>query len=329
MAHFPEYKSIFNYAIDALDNAPISRRALIDEICRAYGLTDSELVDSTASGNLLALRSKSGTVINDMEAKGIISRGEDGLYRKSTDKAVAIRIEKCEERIIYLVTEKPRSRNELRTLLADEFGTLNTATERDDNRLYTYMGQILKRLVDDGSFDYDGSKYSVAPERRASIKNKEKVLRLKAEFLSRIHARGGEFFEHYFLNLAVKYLILMGKTVTESYVTGGSADGGIDGVIKTVDSLGFRETVMIQMKNRNDIINETDVRGFWGAVCAKQGSRGIFATTSDFHPAARELLYSIDDCVGVNGDKIFSMACDTSYGIKRDGDVLVIDNELI
>ena len=44
---------------------------------------------------------------------------------------------------------------------------------------------------------------------------------------------------------------------------------------------------------------------------------------------AKKLLDSIDNCVGVNGDKIFSMAIDTSYGIKRDGMKLIIDNTVM
>ena len=103
-------------------------------------------------------------------------------------------------------------------------------------------------------------------------------------------------------------------------VTAGSDDGGIDGIVKTVDSLGFRETIMIQTKNRSDIASETDVRGFYGAVCAKRGTRGIFATSSEFHPSARAFLDGLDDCVGVDGRRIFSMAADTEYGIiKADG----------
>ena len=100
-------------------------------------------------------------------------------------------------------------------------------------------------------------------------------------------------------------------------------------MVRTADSLGFRETIMIQTKNRSDTISETDVRSFYGAVCAKQGSRGIFATISNFHPGAQRLLNSLDDCVGVDGDKIFAMACDTSYGIKREGEKLIIDREII
>ena len=144
-----------------------------------------------------------------------------------------------------------------------------------------------------------------------------------------MHSRGGEFFEIYFLNLLKRYLARIGKNIIDSYVTGGSDDGGIDGVVHTADSLGFRETIMIQTKNRTDIISETDVRSFYGAVCAKRGSRGIFATISTFHPMAQKLLDSLDDCVGVDGNRIFAMACDTSYGIKREGEKLIIDREII
>ena len=43
-----------------------------------------------------------------------------------------------------------------------------------------------------------------------------------------------EFFEEYFMNLLKKYYELEGKTVVESYVTGGSDDGGIDGIARVV-----------------------------------------------------------------------------------------------
>ena len=126
-----------------------------------------------------------------------------------------------------------------------------------------------------------------------------------------------------------KYMKKHNKTVIKSYVTGGSDDGGIDGVIETVDLLGFRETTMVQMKNRAENSSETDVRGFYGAVCAKQGSRGIFATTAGFHSSALSLLDSIPNCVGVDGDKIFSMAIETGYGIKKTAGELSLDEKII
>ena len=264
-----------------------------------------------------------------MESKKIIGRESSGLYYRKEERAIAIRIEECEQILIELIESSARTRQEIKDELTAYFGTDTTTTVSDDNKLFTFIGQILKRLTSDGVLIYDGSKYSIAPEKSAYVKDRQEMLTLKATFLSRLHARGGEYFEHYFMNLIARYYILHGKTVIESKVQGGSDDGGIDGIIKTQDVLGFREVIMVQTKNRSDVSNETDIRSFYGAVCARQGSRGIFATTSGFHPMAEKFLNGIDNCVGVNGEKIFAMAVETEYGIKRDGDRLVIDRDLI
>lgn len=329
MPRIADYGKIFNLLIISAEDTPKTRRELIDAVTSQYGSPSKKENENEFPGEITALKGRIGTVLSDMEHKGILGKNPDGTYRKTEENLIVIRIQQCEEEIFELVSRAPRTRAEIRDALVQLFGTDTTESVKDDNRLFTYIGQVLKKMTDEGLFIYRDSKYSIAPERTASIKNHTEVLSLKREFITRVHSRGGEFFEYYFLNLLTKYLVRMGKTVTEGYVTGGSDDGGIDGVVKTVDSLGFRELIMVQMKNRNDTMTEKDVRGFYGAVCAKQGSRGIFATTSDFHPMATKLLDSIDNCVGVNGDKIFSMACDTSYGIKRDGDRLIIDGEII
>lgn len=328
MAYIPEYRSIYKYALDTLESGELTRRELIDGIINSFKLTEQELADDSVNGRYNVLKSLAGNVINDMEKKGVISLS-DGIYKKVEDRIIAIRVDECEREILELIKAAPRTRTEIKDSLVDFFRTDTTPSVKDDNRLFTYIGQILKKLVNEDAVLWDGSVYSVAPEKIAAIKSRSEIISLKAAFLKRVHSNGGEFFEHYFVNLISRYLTRTGKTVTESHVTGGSADGGIDGIVKTVDTLGFRETVMIQMKNRIVTATETDVRGFYGAVCAKQGSRGIYAIISDFHPMARKFLDSIDNCVGVDGDKIFSMACDTSYGIIREGDKLKIDTEII
>lgn len=329
MKNIQEYRKIYRAILDALEKSPLDRAELIKAAIDAFGLTKNELADKRTNGRLNVLRSMCGTVINEMHSRSIISRDAENLYHKNTDKPVAIRMERCEEEIIRLLGESPKTKNQIRDILVEFFGTDGTATQKDDNQLFTYIGQILKRLVSEKLVSYDGSIYRISPARAAEVQNRQDVLSLKSDFLALIHSKGGEFFEHYFMNLLERYLIRCGKTVVESYVTGGSADGGIDGIAKTVDSLGFKETIMVQTKNRNEITNETDVRSFYGAVCAAQGSRGIYAINSDFHPMAKKLLDSIDNCVGVNGDKIFSMAIDTSYGIKRDGNKLIIDADVM
>lgn len=328
MKNIQDYRKIYNYILDLLEESPLERATLINRVLASFALTKSELDNTDTNGRKNILRSMCGTVINEMHNRSIISRDKELRYHKNTEKPVAIRLEECEEEIFTLLRQKPRTRREIKEILIRTFGTDETATAKDDNKLFTYIGQILKHVTAEGLVENDGSLYRIAPARSAEIKNRQEVLKLKSEFLLKLHSKGGEFFEHYFMNLLAKYLIRCGKTVTESFVTGGSADGGIDGIAKTVDALGFKETIMVQTKNRNSITNETDVRGFYGAVCAAQGTRGIYAITSDFHPAAKAFLDTIDNCVGINGERIFTMAADTSYGIIRRNGVLTIDAEV-
>ena len=329
MADIKEYRNIYKYVLDSLERGKLSRRELIFSVIDAFCLTDAERLDDSMNGRLNVLRSRIGLVITEMEAKGVIAKEPSGLYYKTEEREIAIRIEECEREILDILRAESKTKYQIKDSLITFFGTDTTPSVRDDNKLFTYMGQILKRLVGEGILDFDGSVYSISPEKSAHIKDRRELLLLKTAFLKKLHSKGGEFFEHYFMNLIAKYLALRGKNVIESHVTGGSDDGGIDGIVRTVDSLGFREIIMVQTKNRTDISTETDIRGFYGAVCAKQGSRGIFATTSDFHPMATRFLDSIDNCVGVNGDKIFAMATETEYGIKKDGTKLLIDNEII
>ena len=154
-----------------------------------------------------------------MEKKGIVAENEYGLCVRTEEQMVAIGIEECEAEIIRLVSESAKTKQQIKDALVTHFNTASTKTLRDDNRLFTYIGQILKRLVAEDVLEYDGTLYTVMPERSAYINDRKAMLEFKASFLSRIHSRGGEFFEHYFLNLLKKYLIHCGKTVTEAYVT--------------------------------------------------------------------------------------------------------------
>ena len=110
---------------------------------------------------------------------------------------------------------------------------------------------------------------------------------------------------------------------------GGSDDGGIDGMIHTTDDLGYRETILMQMKNRHAVMTAKDVREFYGAVCAENGSRGIFITLSSFHPEAQKLLDKVDNLTGVNGDKLFEIAKRCRLGLVEKDGRLCIDEELL
>lgn len=316
------HKRIYRMIIDEIERGTAARGEIIDntvgKIC----------TDSACPADRSRLRGEVGAVITEMQENGVISVAKDNLVLNTT-RPVALRAENCEREIINLLRSGPLTRAAIRSRLERFFGTDRTATQKDDQTLYSLIGQVLKRLVTLGVIKLSEGRYEIAPEKMARVDDIASILALKADFITRLHSKGGEFFEHYIVTLISKFLSKNGKTVTEAFTTGGTTDGGIDGIIRTVDALGFREEIMIQAKNRNELAVETSVRSFYGAVCAAQGSRGIYATTSDFHSSASAFLDGIDNCVGINGEKIFEMAIECQYGVRKRHGKYTIDGKIL
>lgn len=329
MTRTEEYRQSYNAILDALDNAPIGRRELLELAVRSFGLSSSELSDDATGCRRRELIAKLGAVLNAMTERRIVLCDKNGKYRRNVDKPVAVRIESCEEEILRMLEASPMTRAKIRERLIKTFRTDETASDKDDSKLMSFTGQILKRLVEERMLKFDGRVYSVAEGMRARLGSRRGLVALRGEYLSLLHMKGGEFFEHYFMTLLGKFLTLSGVKVLESRATGGAEDGGIDGICKTVDCLGFRETILVQTKNRSDFSTETDVRGFWGAVCAMGGSRGIFATSSDFHPMAEKFCDGIDNCTFIDGERLFDMARKASYGITEKDGVLTVDRSIL
>ena len=129
---------------------------------------------------------------------------------------------------------------------------------------------------------------------------------------------GGKFFESFVANLLEKYFTLSGKIVVYCDITGGSNDGGIDIILETVDYLGFGEKIVAQTKCRDRAhVTEKEVREFYGAMNAIGASRVIYVTTTYFHESAEYFLDSVNDLVGIDGEKLFELVKKTNYGINQ------------
>lgn len=167
---------------------------------------------------------------------------------------------------------------------------------------------------------------------------------LKAEFLKRLRALGGDYFEYYSVYLLERYSLRNGRRLEGMRVSGGERDGGIDGEITLTDKFGFRETIYIQAKNWDPskgkeelwVIGETLLQQFIGAVACRQAkegsrhSRGIFVTTSRFTLEARELLETMADrFIGYDGDDVFEAAKECSFGLKEKDGEWTLDEELL
>ncbi len=311
------------------------RRKQLIEACAAQLQLDSS--DESPDSVFTRTKNRIGTILTALIHAGYITESEAGYLRlQELPRPHFSAFEVREFILACLAGGKTAGKQELFQHAEKQFGVNATQSRDDNNALRSTLGQELTALQNEGSIKKLSRGYRLASEDKYPATELGGFLReaahggdLKHCFLEAIHTKGGEWFEAYSVNLLRAYYQMTGKQVDAGAVTGGSNDGGIDGIIHTTDDLGYRETILMQMKNRHAVMTAKDVREFYGAVCAEQGSRGIFITLSSFHPEAQKFIDKVDNLTGMDGDKLFEIAAKCHVGLLEQGGKLCIDEALL
>lgn len=294
-----------------------TRNELLEGAVARMGLTERQMQSHDAAGKYHTMRSYVGNRVDEMARGGALCR-RDGRYMLTRDGLAIVEEGRCETQLRALLSKATYSKAELFDALDRHFGADLTSSSRDNAMVHSIAGSILARMVRDGEVSAGADGYALCSPAWEHPNRPMEAESFKTVFLARLHRMGGPFFERFLCNLLEKYYTVTGRTVLVCEVTGGSNDGGIDVVVDTRDGLGFFEHVMVQAKCRERThVTEKEVREFYGALTALSGSRGIYATTSTFHEGAQRLLDSLDNCVGLDGDKLFALADMVSYGIVK------------
>lgn len=119
----------------------------------------------------------------------------------------------------------------------------------------------------------------------------------------------------YFESIVLDLLHRMGYGATRSDLVrvGGTADGGIDGVI-ALDRLGL-EKVYVQAKRWQNTVGRPEIQAFYGALAGQRAKKGVFITTSAFTAQAIEFARSVDGIVLVDGVKLAGLMIDHQVGV--------------
>ena len=293
-----------------------TRREVLDGAILHFGLSKEELEGKNQSGRYGTARSYLGATLTELVRLGDVGRGGRG-YLIEKEEAVLIREDETERKIRATLSNRALTKGELTRQLESIFGTKETKSTDDDVALVEMLEKILARLMAEGEVVKEGNRYVLVP--KPTCESCPKSLdEFKLAFFELLSARGGPAFERYIAGLLEKYFLMTGKEVLFSEALGGSDDGGIDVRIDVVDSFGFVDHILAQTKCRRKMhVTEKEVREFYGALCARGGSHGMYITTSTFHPGAQNFLDSLDHVVGVDGEKIFALAMQTRYGIRQ------------
>ena len=296
-----------------------TKKDIIEGALSCYGLTQKEIENTSPRSKGGLVRSYLATAFNDLLNKSDIKRHGDG-YILAKEELVIVREDQCEAQILKMLHTKPYKKSDIYIELDKHFGTDLTASTKDDNSLHALAGNVLVNLLESNRIELVGGKYQ--EKTYISIdENDNKPLpedEFKAKLYKRLWHMGGKNFESFCASVLEKYFSMTGQFVIFCDITGGSDDGGIDIVLETIDGLGFYEKIMVQTKCRDRAqINEKEIREFYGALNALGGSRGLYITTTNYHYGAKKLLDSIDNCVGIDGDKLFELIKKTEYGICK------------
>ena len=137
---------------------------------------------------------------------------------------------------------------------------------------------------------------------------------LATELLQKIKNNTPAFFEE----LVIDLLVAMGyggSREDAGEAVGRSGDGGIDGIIKA-DPLGLN-VVYIQAKRWEGKVGAPPVRDFVGALDGEGVQEGIFITTSDFNPAAKEFAErSSKRVILINGSELARYMINHNVGVS-------------
>jgi len=140
---------------------------------------------------------------------------------------------------------------------------------------------------------------------------------LAQELLERIKNNSPKFFE----SLVVDLLVAMGyggSRKDAGQAIGQVGDGGIDGIIKE-DKLGL-DAIYLQAKRWEGTVGGPVVQGFAGALIGKKARKGVFITTSNFSPQAKNFVNGTENLkiILIDGEQLAQLMIDYDVGVTEE-----------
>jgi restriction system protein len=132
-----------------------------------------------------------------------------------------------------------------------------------------------------------------------------------AELLDALSRVSPSFFEAIVLDLLHK--MGYGASREDLQRVGGSADGGIDGII-SLDKLGL-EKVYVQAKRWQQSVGRPEVQAFYGALAGQRANKGVFIATSSYTPQALEFARSVERIVLIDGSRLAQLMIEHEVGV--------------
>lgn len=256
----PDYQTLMLPVLQEAADGEISTRDVIEKLAEKYRLSEEEREQLLPSG-------KQRTFDNRVNwAKGYLKQAGLARYTK---------------RGFYVVTDEGQK-------------VLAQSPDRIDNQFLKQFDAFLEFQSRKGTQSTDSQNDSVGevqddatPDEILRSAHSKINASLASDLLDRVREASPQFFEH----LIIELLLAMGYGGTSedaARALGQSGDNGVDGVVDQ-DPLGV-DQIYVQAKRyaEGNNIGAGDIRDFFGALNLKKAQKGLFFTTSDFSPSAKQ-----------------------------------------
>ncbi len=244
-------------------DAPQSHAQIRDKVAAALDVSDDERHVMLPSGTQELFANRVAWAVTHLAQAGLLDRPQRGRYVLS-------------DRGKKILTEH-RKRVDMTVLMAfPEYQEFRA--RKNDN----------KEAAGDGSALSD--EFSPTEAIGRIVLESEAIL--AADLLDRIVAQPPIFLEKIALDLLARMGFGGKETLLEH--TGGTGDGGLDGIIRQ-DALGL-DLIGLQAKRYGkdkQPVQRPEIQAFVGALQGKQASRGVFVTTGRFSSGARRFAETV------------------------------------
>ncbi|MCY3879364.1 MAG: restriction endonuclease [Rhodobacteraceae bacterium] len=287
----PDFESLMLPTLKAFagrNETPIS--AIRAQVANSQGLSNDDVLELLPSGRQKVFVNRVSWAVIYLERAGLLQRIKRGVYQLTQDGN-------------QLLSDKPQR-------IDQEFLGNYPAFQEWKQKSGAGPSSGKKTVLQ------QNNDLSVTPDEALEQNVQQLRQELENEVLGRVRAESPAFLEQLILDLLIKMGYGSGDA-ERGRVTGRSGDGGIDGTIRE-DALGLDE-VYLQAKNyhKNNIVGESALRNFAGAIDAAGTTKGVFVTTSHFTPAARKYVEkSPKRIVLIDGKELARLMFDHGVGVR-------------
>lgn len=265
------------------DDKEHTMKEVEEALAAKFNLSESQLSELTPSGRMTIFSNRVGWAKTYLKKAGLIDAPKKALF-KITQEGQKVLAKKPE-----IIT--PKSLEKFTSFREFQYGS----------------GE---EIVQEESKTSENT-----PEEIMEVGYQSIVKELRNELLTNLKSQSPSFFERSVIDLLLK-MGYGGYRKDAGQATGGTGDGGIDGIINE-DKLGL-DTIYVQAKRwDNGVVGRPEIQRFYGALGGKHAKKGIFITTSKFTADALDFVKTLEvKIILIDGDQLAKLMADYNVGVQ-------------